>query len=296
MTMDGDDMRRGNNFFRRNQYKIAAVCLIAAVLGIAGAYMFAGSGSSSVPKQQTAMEDTEKTEKTKKTTVAKEEKKEEKKDEKKDKTEKTEKTAKASTVIKPNQYIKNDTETKTVQPAPEKTETAKAESEEELEKEEIAKEDVQEEEPETVETAASAELHFDTDAGLLWPIDGAVILNFCMDKTVYFTTLDQYKYNPAVIIAGNVNDKVKAAANGRITDISTNEETGCTVTMDLGDGYTAVYGQLKEVPYEAGAYLEAGTTIGFVSEPTKYYSLEGSNVYFELDKDGVPVDPVKLFK
>ena len=112
---------------------------------------------------------------------------------------------------------------------------------------------------------------------------------------MYFPTLDQYKYNPAVIIAGNVNEKVKAAADGKITDISTNEVTGCTVTMDLGDGYTAIYGQLKEVPYNVGAYVEAGNTIGFVNEPTKYYSLEGSNLYFELQKDGSPVDPVEYF-
>ncbi len=142
----------------------------------------------------------------------------------------------------------------------------------------------------------AADLHFDAQAGLVWPVEGAVILDYNMEQTVYFSTLDQYKYNPAVIISGNVNDKVKAAANGKITDISTNEVTGCTVTMDLGDGYTAVYGQLKEVPYEAGAYLEAGNTIGFVSEPTKYYSLEGSNVYFALEKDGEPVDPVEFFQ
>lgn len=66
--------------------------------------------------------------------------------------------------------------------------------------------------------------------------------------------------------------------------------------MDIGDGYTAVYGQLKEVPYETGAYIEAGNTIGFVNEPTKYYSLEGSNVYFALEKDGVPIDPVEFFQ
>ena len=66
--------------------------------------------------------------------------------------------------------------------------------------------------------------------------------------------------------------------------------------MDLGDGYTAIYGQLKEVPYEPGAYLEAGNTIGFVNEPTKYYALEGSNLYFALEKDGAPVDPVEFFQ
>lgn len=104
------------------------------------------------------------------------------------------------------------------------------------------------------------------------------------------------KYNPAVIISGNVNDKVKAAASGKIVDISTNEVTGYTVTMDIGDGYTAIYGQLKEVPYETGAYVEMGNTIGFVSEPTKYFALEGSNLYFALQKDGEPVDPVEFFQ
>ena len=41
--------------------------------------------------------------------------------------------------------------------------------------------------------------------------------------------------------------------------------------------------------------MEAGNTIGFVNEPTKYYSLEGSNLYFELLKDDTPVDPVEYF-
>ena len=68
------------------------------------------------------------------------------------------------------------------------------------------------------------------------------------------------------------------------------------MTVDLGDGYQAIYGQLKEVPYEVGDYVENGSTIGFISEPTKYYSVEGSNLYFELQKDGTPVNPVEYFR
>ena len=117
-----------------------------------------------------------------------------------------------------------------------------------------------------------------------------------MDQTIYFSTLEQYKYNPAVIIAGKVNDPVNAAATGKITDISTNEETGVTVTMELGDGYSAVYGQLKEVLYKEGATVEAGNAIGYIAEPTKYYSVEGSNLYFELQKDGEPVNPMQYIQ
>ncbi len=274
-------MRRGSAFFRRNQYKIAAVCVVAAVLGLAGVSMLAGRGGGGEPEPSEQLAEAEAEEISKKV-VAKKEQETEKGLEQK---EQEKKAVIASTVIKPKQKTVIDTGANTAQ--------ADSEAAADLEPD-----TAQAGADETKETNAPAavELHFDTEAGLLWPVSGSVILGYSMDQTVYFTTLDQYKYNPAMIISGNVNDKVKAAANGKITDISTNEVTGCTVTMDIGDGYTAVYGQLKEVPYEAGAYLEAGNTIGFVSEPTKYYALEGSNVYFALEKDGAPVNPVEFFQ
>ena len=279
-------MRRGSAFFRRNQYKIAAVCVVAAALGLVGVYMYTGRGTEPDPQQQkqAALEETEETGKK---VVAKKETEEDTEQKK---------SVSASTVIKPKKkQEKAKTKTKTENENETKTDTAQADSdalaEQEKETEQTAPTSA-----EAVSAPAAVELHFDTDAGLLWPVEGSVLLGYSMDQTVYFSTLDQYKYNPAVIISGNVNDKVKSAANGRIIDISTNEVTGCTVTMDMGDGYTAVYGQLKEVPYEVGAYIEAGNTIGFVSEPTKYYALEGSNVYFALQKDGNPVDPAGFFQ
>ena len=93
-----------------------------------------------------------------------------------------------------------------------------------------------------------------------------------------------------------MNNKVYSVAKGKITDISQNEVTGTTVTVDLGDGYQAIYGQLKELNFEVGDYLESGHVIGYVSEPTKYFSVEGSNLYFELQKDGEPIDPIVFFE
>ncbi len=152
-------------------------------------------------------------------------------------------------------------------------------------------------EEKTARTASVGEtLHFSPEDGMIWPMKGNVILNYSMDSTVYFATLEQYKYNPAVIIAGEVNDKVYSVARGKVMDISTNEVTGCTMTVDLGDGYEAIYGQLKEPNFAVGDYVESGHVLGFVAEPTKYFSVEGSNLYFELQKDGVPVDPVEFFE
>ena len=147
-----------------------------------------------------------------------------------------------------------------------------------------------------VNAVVSPTVSFASTQELQWPVAGKVLMDYSMDSTVYFATLDQYKYNPAVIIAGEVNDRVSAAAEGKITDISNSAVTGCTVTMDLGDGYSAIYGQLKEVPYEVGDIVGKGKLVGYIAEPTKYYSVEGSNLYFELKKDGQPVDPVTYFE
>ena len=63
--------------------------------------------------------------------------------------------------------------------------------------------------------------------------------------------------------------------------------------MNLGDGYEAVYGQLGEVTVAEGERVSQGEMIGYLSEPTKYYSVEGCNLYFELRKDGAPINPLE---
>lgn len=161
------------------------------------------------------------------------------------------------------------------------------------EQQEIAQQEMVEQEA-PVGTITQEALHFDTENGVVWPIEGSVLLDYSMDSTIFFPTLQQYQYNPAMVLSGAVNDKVYFVARGKITNIETNEVTGCTVTQDIGDGYTAIYGQLKELNFEVGDMVESGQVVGYVSEPTKYYSVEGSNVYFQLLKDGVPMDPEEI--
>lgn len=160
-------------------------------------------------------------------------------------------------------------------------------------RDEASEDDVLEEET-PVGTITQEALHFNPENGVVWPIEGSVLLDYSMDSTIFFPTLQQYQYNPAMVLSGAVNDKVYFVAKGKITNIETNEVTGCTVTQDIGDGYTAIYGQLKELNFEVGDMVESGQVVGYVSEPTKYYSVEGSNVYFQLLKNGVPVDPEEI--
>ena len=153
-------------------------------------------------------------------------------------------------------------------------------------------------EPVIIEANAGAEappLSFSAETDqLLWPIAGNILMDFSMDKTVYFSTLDQYKYNPAIIIEGSVDQSVLSAASGKVISIENVDETGTTITMDIGSGYQVIYGQIKEPAVQQGDYVQAGALIGYVAEPTRFYSKEGSNLYFQVLKDGESINPKEL--
>lgn len=149
---------------------------------------------------------------------------------------------------------------------------------------------------EAVPAGASAqrELSFGESDSLVWPIVGNVLVNYSMDKTVYFATLEQYKYNPAIIISAVEGEDITAAADGRVTAIYQDPQIGTAVVMDLGGGYELTCAQLKDLTVKEGDYVDCGTVIGKVAAPTKYFSVEGSNVYFKLTLNGKPVNPLNL--
>ena len=119
----------------------------------------------------------------------------------------------------------------------------------------------------------SHNINFTEDSYILWPVNGAVIMSY--------------------IIEGAEGDQVLCGAPGIVKSIDVSAQTGTTVNVDIGNGYELLYGQLKEVPVKVGDYVEAKSVLGYVSQPTKYYSKEGCNVYFEMRKDGQPVNPVE---
>lgn len=146
-----------------------------------------------------------------------------------------------------------------------------------------------------IETAAET-LQFDASQTLAWPVVGNVLINYSMDGYVYFTTLGQYRYSPAIVISAAPGEHITAACDGIVSNVFYDEEIGNAVTVILGNGYELTYGQLTDIAVERGDYVATGELIGVVAEPTKYYSLEGSNVYFAMTKNGDPVNPLALLQ
>lgn len=193
-------------------------------------------------------------------------------------------------------------ETETKEPVREARETTPRATEEERETEAPTQEARREPERAQEETEAPSEapaavssvqtVNFQAENGLRWPAEGNVIMEYSMDKTVYFPTLDLYKCNPAVLIQGEVGMPVNAAADAIVKVVGNDAEIGNYVTLDLGNGYELTYGQLDEPQVNPGDYLEAGAQVGTLASPTKYYVVEGVNLYLKMTKDGAPIDPL----
>lgn len=136
-------------------------------------------------------------------------------------------------------------------------------------------------------------LTFGKESVFVWPVNGNVIIDYDMDGVVYHPTLDLYKCSDAVCIQSEEGIPVYAGANGTVLEISRNAEIGNYVKMNLGNGYEVTYGCLKDIQVSGGLTVKTGDLIGYVAAPTKYYSLEGANLYIKLTENGTPVDPLQ---
>lgn len=132
---------------------------------------------------------------------------------------------------------------------------------------------------------------FGAEAKLLWPCEGAVLKPYSMDTTIYFETLDQYAGNPGLMIEADVNAQFVAAFGGTVSDIREDSQYGTVLTVDMGDGYETIYGQVKDLTVDVGDPVVKGQALGYVAEPTGYYTKEGSHLFFAVRKDGTPKDP-----
>lgn len=90
----------------------------------------------------------------------------------------------------------------------------------------------------------------------VWPVNGNVLIPYSMDKTVYFATLDQYKYSRAMVLAAEEGTTIYASASGTVESVYTDAEIGNAVKLNIGGGYEVVYGQLKDIQVKEGGYVE----------------------------------------
>ena len=190
----------------------------------------------------------------------------------------------------------NSVADETVNAKPEETTTEEVTTEKITETESATK--VSEEETEdlhglsTEANALIASLDFNEESTMLWPVEGDILLEYNMENTIYFSTLDEYKTNPAIVIQADEDLPVVAAATGVVSEIGEDSEIGVYLKTLIGNDYELTYGQIINPTIEVGDTVEEGMVIGYINEPTNYYAKEGYNLYFKVMCNDEPVDPL----
>ena len=105
---------------------------------------------------------------------------------------------------------------------------------------------------------------------LPWPASGAV-----------------NSYGNGVLIKAGGGSEVHAVARGRVIYAGYLRGYGMLLILNHGNGWMSMYGNNETLLHGVGDQVEAGTAIGTASPPTGI----NTGVYFELRKNGQPVDP-----
>lgn len=122
--------------------------------------------------------------------------------------------------------------------------------------------------------------------GLAAPLVGKLLTNFG-------GRLPDGRTSQGQLIAGDAGTTIRAIAPGRVAFSDWLKGYGLLVILDHGDGYMSLYAQNDTLQRDVGDWVAAGDTLAGVgtsggqSEPA---------LYFELRRNGRPVDPRGWFK
>ena len=134
----------------------------------------------------------------------------------------------------------------------------------------------------------------ETDAGeTCWPVEGELERLHDVEHLHYDVTLRDWRTHEGVDILAPLGETVFAAHSGVVRDVREDDLYGTVVTVDHGDGTSALYANLAAMPaVEAGDWVNAGDVIGAVGDTALCEIGQGTHLHFAMYLDGQGVDPL----
>lgn len=130
-----------------------------------------------------------------------------------------------------------------------------------------------------------------------YPVPGQVVAVFSAGSLTYNEVMGDWRTHDGVDLSAQEGDQVVAAWAGKVTSVKEDAVLGVTVTVDCGEGYTTLYGNLaKDTAVSAGDEVAEGAPIGTVGTTAAGELGEGENfLHFSVSKDGAYLDPTQFF-
>jgi len=131
------------------------------------------------------------------------------------------------------------------------------------------------------------------------PVSGYISRNHNPDTPEYSIAMNDYRTHMGVDIDSEVGTKVKAVADGVISDIYDDPLMGKTVVIDHADNIQSIYMNLQDLlpkNITVGTTIKVGDVIGGVGETALIEIYDVPHLHFEMKKDGSYTDPLEYIK
>ncbi|MEQ8802636.1 murein hydrolase activator EnvC family protein [Haliea sp.] len=122
-----------------------------------------------------------------------------------------------------------------------------------------------------------------TRGTLAWPVDGRRRNSFGASRGA-----GGMRWH-GINLAADEGTAVRAIHHGRVVYADWLRGSGLLLILDHGDGYMSLYAHNQSLLKEVGEWVAPGTSISTVGNSG---GLDRAGLYFEIRKDGKPVDPV----
>lgn len=120
------------------------------------------------------------------------------------------------------------------------------------------------------------------------PLAGSPVKGFGF---AYWPVFGDYRYHPGLDIAAPVNASVNSVLDGRVTGVDHSSAWAYRVTVEHGDGWSSIYGNLGQVVVKEGDTVKVGQLLGRVGQPGAAENNDGPHLHLEMRKNQSAQDP-----
>ena len=123
-----------------------------------------------------------------------------------------------------------------------------------------------------------------------YPIEGKVVGGFGMTRHPEFS---EDLFRKGIDIEAPLGEEIRTVERGRVVFADQFSGYGRMMIIDHGKRYYTIYAHLSELLKGPGETVRRGEPIALVGDSG---SLEGARLYFEIRKDGKPLNPLPWFR
>lgn len=125
---------------------------------------------------------------------------------------------------------------------------------------------------------------------LEFPVRGEMMAGFGRTRHPEFSA---ELFRKGIDFEAPMGEQIRAVDAGKVVFADRFSGYGKMMIVDHGQRYYSVYAHLSDLLKKPGEAVQRGEAIGLVGDSD---SLAGARLYFEIRKDGKPVDPLPWFK